>query len=48
MAPSAQSHSHRSTTKGTQKGFKSRKATKGALKEIAKGLPLYDLLKMLY
>ena len=24
------------------------KATKGALKEIAKGLPLYDLLKMLY
>ncbi|KAL2073546.1 hypothetical protein VTL71DRAFT_10872 [Oculimacula yallundae] len=37
MAPSVQSHSHRSTTKGTQKGFKSRKATKGALKEIAKG-----------
>ncbi|OWP02406.1 hypothetical protein B2J93_3194 [Marssonina coronariae] len=37
MAPSVDGHSHRSTTKGTQKAFKSRKATKGALKEIAKG-----------
>ncbi|CAL3973555.1 unnamed protein product, partial [Diplocarpon coronariae] len=36
MAPSVDGHSHRSTTKGTQKAFKSRKATKGALKEIAK------------
>ncbi|EKD12776.1 uncharacterized protein L3040_006929 [Drepanopeziza brunnea f. sp. 'multigermtubi'] len=37
MPSSVQGHSHRSTTKGTQKAFKSRKTTKGALKEIAKG-----------
>ncbi|POS83137.1 hypothetical protein EPUL_004403 [Erysiphe pulchra] len=37
MGPVSQSHSHRSTTKVTHKPFKSRKATKGALKEIQKG-----------
>jgi hypothetical protein len=38
MAPmAAQSHHHRSTTKKDKKGFKSRHATKGALKEQSKG-----------
>ncbi|RDL40301.1 putative Ribosome biogenesis protein tsr1 like protein [Venustampulla echinocandica] len=37
MPSSLGSHSHRSTTKSSQKPFKSRKATKGALKEIQKG-----------
>jgi pre-rRNA-processing protein TSR1 len=38
MAPiAAQSHHHRSTTKKEKKGFKSRHATKGALKEQSKG-----------
>ncbi|RKF57702.1 Ribosome biogenesis protein tsr1 [Erysiphe neolycopersici] len=37
MGPVSQSHSHRSTTKVTHKPFKSRKATKGSLKEIQKG-----------
>ncbi|KAL5594339.1 hypothetical protein BROUX41_001278 [Berkeleyomyces rouxiae] len=31
------SHSHRPTTKVSQKGFKSRKSTKGSLREAAKG-----------
>jgi len=38
MAPmAASSHHHRSTTKKDKKGFKSRHATKGALKEQSKG-----------
>ena len=37
MPSALSSHSHRSTTKVSHKPFKSRKATKGALKEIAKG-----------
>jgi pre-rRNA-processing protein TSR1 len=38
MAPIvAQSHHHRSTTKQNKKGFKSRHATKGSLKEQSKG-----------
>ncbi|PVH99259.1 DUF663-domain-containing protein [Periconia macrospinosa] len=38
MAPIvAQQHHHRSTTKQTQKSFKSRHATKGSLKEASKG-----------
>jgi hypothetical protein len=39
MAPIAvQSHHHRSTTKQNKKGFKARHATKGALKELSKGI----------
>lgn len=39
MAPSvADGHHHRSTTKQHKKGFKSRHATKNALKEISKGI----------
>jgi hypothetical protein len=37
MAPIAAQHHHRSTTKQTQKSFKSRHATKGSIKELAKG-----------
>ncbi|KAK7183793.1 hypothetical protein DPSP01_004419 [Paraphaeosphaeria sporulosa] len=37
MAPIATQHHHRSTTKQPQKGFKSRHASKGALKEQSKG-----------
>ncbi|ESZ98487.1 putative Ribosome biogenesis protein tsr1 like protein [Sclerotinia borealis F-4128] len=37
MAPTPTGHSHRSTTKTTQKAFKSRKASKGSLKELSKG-----------
>lgn len=38
MAPITQSgHHHRSTTKVSHKAFKSKHATKGALKEQAKG-----------
>ncbi|KAH8589697.1 putative ribosome biogenesis protein tsr1 like protein [Bisporella sp. PMI_857] len=37
MPSSITSHSHRSTTKSSHKPFKSRKATKGALKELTKG-----------
>ncbi|TVY80311.1 Ribosome biogenesis protein tsr1, partial [Lachnellula suecica] len=37
MPSSVASHSHRSTTKSSHKPFKSRKASKGALKEIQKG-----------
>jgi hypothetical protein len=37
MPASIESHSHRSTTKIAHKPFKSRKSTKGALKELAKG-----------
>lgn len=36
--PSAEAnHSHRATTKGTSKPFKSKKASKGALRDQAKG-----------
>ncbi|ORY11599.1 hypothetical protein BCR34DRAFT_673738 [Clohesyomyces aquaticus] len=37
MAPAATQHHHRSTTKQSQKTFKSRHATKSSLKELAKG-----------
>ncbi|KAF2447104.1 DUF663-domain-containing protein [Karstenula rhodostoma CBS 690.94] len=37
MAPISTQHHHRSTTKQPQKGFKSRHASKGALKEQSKG-----------
>jgi pre-rRNA-processing protein TSR1 len=41
MAPmTTQQHHHRSTTKQSQKGFKTRHASKGALKELSKGTPL--------
>lgn len=35
--PSAVTHSHRPTTKVSHKAFKSKKATKGALRDEAKG-----------
>lgn len=35
--PAAMSHSHRATTKIINKAFKSRKATKGSLRDQAKG-----------
>jgi pre-rRNA-processing protein TSR1 len=35
--PAPVAHSHRNTTKVTHKPFKSRKASKGALKEAMKG-----------
>jgi pre-rRNA-processing protein TSR1 len=39
MAPiSAPTHHHRSTTKLNKKNFKSRHASKGALKELSKGV----------
>lgn len=41
MPSSVTSHSHRSTTKTSHKGFKSRKATKGALKELTKGWQIF-------
>jgi pre-rRNA-processing protein TSR1 len=47
MPSSVSSHSHRSTTKTSHKPFKSRKATKGALKEISKGLYSSQLLNSL-
>jgi len=34
----ATSHSHRATTKSANKSFKSRKATKGSLRDAAKGM----------
>ncbi|KAJ4297520.1 ribosome biogenesis protein tsr1 [Kalmusia sp. IMI 367209] len=37
MAPIVSQHHHRSTTKQPQKAFKSRHASKGALKELSKG-----------
>ena len=37
MAPVAENHSHRSTTKTSQKPFKSRHATKGFIKDLSKG-----------
>lgn len=40
MPSTVTAHSHRSTTKSSNKAFKSRKATKGALKELAKGMNL--------
>jgi hypothetical protein len=41
MAPMvSQQHHHRSTTKQSQKSFKSRHASKGALKELSKGISL--------
>jgi pre-rRNA-processing protein TSR1 len=36
--PATVAHSHRSTTKVSHKSFKSRKSTKGALKELMKGM----------
>ena len=36
--PMTEQHSHRSTTKASQKPFKSRHATKGAIKELTKGI----------
>lgn len=43
--PAAVAHSHRPTTKVSHKGFKSRKATKGALRERAKGMNSYYVSK---
>ncbi|KAI7049217.1 hypothetical protein KC352_g45874, partial [Hortaea werneckii] len=37
MAPMNTDHHHRSTTKGSNKPFKSRHSTKSALKEKSKG-----------
>ena len=37
MAPMGENHSHRSTTKISQKPFKSRHATKGLIKDLSKG-----------
>lgn len=37
MAPVAENHSHRSTTKTPHKSFKSRHATKGLIKDLSKG-----------
>ena len=37
MVPVAENHSHRSTTKTSQKPFKSRHATKGFIKDLSKG-----------
>lgn len=37
MAPMAEQHHHRSTTKVYHKPFKSKHATKGAIKDLAKG-----------
>ena len=34
----ASGHSHRPTTKAVNKSFKSRKATKGSLRDAAKGM----------
>lgn len=39
MAPIVAQHHHRSTVKQAQKPFKSRHATKSALKEASKGIP---------
>ena len=39
--PAAVGHSHRPTTKVSHKGFKSRKATKGDLRERSKGMRGY-------
>ncbi len=38
MAPLPDAHHHRSTTKTSQKPFKSKYSTKSALKELAKGV----------
>lgn len=35
---SAAGHSHRATTKASNKAFKSRKATKGQIRDAAKGM----------
>jgi hypothetical protein len=43
MPASVESHSHRSTTKIVHKPFKSRKSTKGALKELAKGKIIFNV-----
>jgi hypothetical protein len=39
-------HHHRSTTKASNKPFKSRKATKGSIKELAKGSNLFIRLEL--
>ena len=41
--PSAVGHSHRPTTKISSKSFKSRKSTKGALRDAAKGNVAHSL-----
>jgi hypothetical protein len=46
MPSSVASHSHRSTTKASHKPFKSRKATKGTLKEIQKGREFLENLEI--
>jgi pre-rRNA-processing protein TSR1 len=38
MPSAVVAHSHRATTKVAHKGFKSKKATKGALRELSKGM----------
>lgn len=38
MPSAVASHSHRATTKVNNKSFKSRKATKGSLRDQAKGM----------
>jgi pre-rRNA-processing protein TSR1 len=43
MAPLATQHHHRSTTKQPQKSFKSRHASKGALKELSKGVSTFEI-----
>lgn len=40
----ASGHSHRPTTKVSHKAFKSRKATKGALRDAAKGMTYAEML----
>lgn len=48
MAPIAEAHHHRSTTKASHKPFKSKHSSKGFLKELSKGAPtvcaIYQLL----
>lgn len=43
----ASGHSHRPTTKVSHKAFKSRKATKGALRDAAKGMSHAELFAVL-
>ena len=44
MASPAEPHRHRSTTKVSHKAFKSRHASKGAIKDQAKGKVLHTFL----
>ena len=43
MAPIAEAHHHRSTTKASHKSFKSKHSTKGFLKESSKGARAFIL-----